>query len=918
MIDNACFKIENMTRVFGRQVSLWIPELTIPHGEMTFVVGKSGCGKTTLLETLGTLSHAWDSRVTKSRIWYIPEYGANGLAYSSLWLDENRLNAMRMRNFSFMFQRPNLVPMFSPYLNVAMAMAIQRKVLESDRKKNEFDEIEVKLAKILGWPLNENTQRRLRLTETTNTLSVGEKMRVSFLRSTIQDFNVLFADEPTGNLDPIEGNKLMRNIRITIDSFPQRSAIIVTHSLEQALLYADRIIVINRNGYTTEDKDHVYLRANLADNQEIQSFYANDEVSKESIHLTSRIIELRWPDLGKNRRDIVDNLRNKTETYGPMDSLTARWNAEQIPVSNSGEMIFGGLQPRSDQIIREAQRYHVKSGMPDVPQNNHAVPFDRYDILQKNYDSRFRSVFRKGRQESLAWHGRNSILLTAMLLITLLSIAFGRGGLNVLADKMDDPFVRWLEIPISSTMDISYEMLQDSLSIQEVCSRYRIAGVSTFSRFHKMLWSQNQNGVRSAVGRTISIEDPLMEKLISPENLVKGKGFDSDQTPAWILSTDFVVQFCNGEIPPFVRTIYPCRDSEEHDYIVPIPVVGVVKHLPNNALFVTTPFYYEQLNSPKLPLNPRTTRDLVLFIDTDQPTIEKMHVSLTNYLLNHPFYGKYSPFILEPAIYSESWLPGYQLRVSFRGEQDVEFLTTLAQEISELPEFVDTKVTHLFNHRWAKNEAALQPTSVSLYLSTLENLSSLRDYMMDPFKIEISMENVETKNNFHFIAGLTHILGIVIMIVSIVGIAIFIMSIMLQILHQQRVFIGIYTANGITDGSMQRVFMRMLFPFLAKAVIGAGSLAILLSETGAMARLLRLLGLNLEKNGKYFDLLSPEALVFAAVLFATAILVVFFNAKGFLDHSPGDLIYERIGKDKRTSPTVSHMRKELRRNRIAT
>jgi putative ABC transport system ATP-binding protein len=156
--------------------------LAIDAGEFTCLVGKSGCGKTTLLSLLSGLE-----KPTKGRV-ILNGKEMNGAS-------EDALALFRRENVGFIFQSFNLIPTLSAWENVALPL-FPLKMTNEERRKRATE--------LLG-----KMELGHRIEHLPSALSGGEKQRVAIARALINNPKIIFADEPTGNLDSSTGEAIM-------------------------------------------------------------------------------------------------------------------------------------------------------------------------------------------------------------------------------------------------------------------------------------------------------------------------------------------------------------------------------------------------------------------------------------------------------------------------------------------------------------------------------------------------------------------------------------------------------------------------------------------------------------------------------------------------------------------------------------
>lgn len=187
--------------------------LSIAVSEFVCLVGKSGCGKTTLLSLLSGLERPTAGRVT-----------LNGTDITSA--SEDELALFRRSNVGFIFQSFNLIPTLSAWENVALPL-FPIKMPNEERKGRALE-------------LLEKMEMGHRTEHLPSALSGGEKQRVAIARALINKPKVLFADEPTGNLDSATGDAIMEILN-KLHTKEGVAILMVTHDADLAKT-ADRLI----------------------------------------------------------------------------------------------------------------------------------------------------------------------------------------------------------------------------------------------------------------------------------------------------------------------------------------------------------------------------------------------------------------------------------------------------------------------------------------------------------------------------------------------------------------------------------------------------------------------------------------------------------------------------------------------------
>lgn len=204
---------KNIFKAYGQVKVLKGVNIDIQKGEVVSIVGPSGSGKSTLLHILGTLDKADSGEVTMNDV-QIDQ------------LTGKKLSSFRNKNIGFVFQFHHLLPEFSALENVCIPGWL------SGRKKKLVESEANKLLEILGVSH--------RLSNKPNELSGGEQQRIAVARALINHPAIVFADEPTGNLDTANAKELHDLFFKLRDEFDQ-TFLIVTHNEELARL-SDRVL----------------------------------------------------------------------------------------------------------------------------------------------------------------------------------------------------------------------------------------------------------------------------------------------------------------------------------------------------------------------------------------------------------------------------------------------------------------------------------------------------------------------------------------------------------------------------------------------------------------------------------------------------------------------------------------------------
>jgi putative ABC transport system ATP-binding protein len=220
-------EVVNVTKSFASGAETVTPiqdlDFTVEQGEFVCLMGPSGSGKTTLLHLLAGIDR--------------PSQGTVRVAGEEVSaLAPSQLARWRTRAVGYVFQQYNLIPVLTAFENVEVPLLLLR-LAKAERQKK----VDTALAAVGLTDRSHHLPRQL---------SGGQQQRVAIARAIVADPVVVFADEPTGNLDRQAATQTMSLLRRLVDEFG-KTLVMVTHD-PQAAATADRIVHLDKGRIVTE------------------------------------------------------------------------------------------------------------------------------------------------------------------------------------------------------------------------------------------------------------------------------------------------------------------------------------------------------------------------------------------------------------------------------------------------------------------------------------------------------------------------------------------------------------------------------------------------------------------------------------------------------------------------------------------
>jgi putative ABC transport system ATP-binding protein len=216
-VDQVVARTVGATKIYGRGdtevLALDAVDASFLRGQFTAIMGPSGSGKSTLLHCLAGLDHLTSGQVFLGDL----ELSA---------LSEKQLTKVRRDRLGFVFQSYNLVPTLTAAENITLSADLAGRTVDRAWVDRVIDVVDL----------------RNRLAHRPSELSGGQQQRVAVARALANQPEVVFADEPTGNLDSKSSGDILRFMRLAVDEFHQ-TIVMVTHD-PVAAAYADRVVFL--------------------------------------------------------------------------------------------------------------------------------------------------------------------------------------------------------------------------------------------------------------------------------------------------------------------------------------------------------------------------------------------------------------------------------------------------------------------------------------------------------------------------------------------------------------------------------------------------------------------------------------------------------------------------------------------------
>lgn len=590
-----------------RGTVLNVCEFGIYAGEIVVILGNSGAGKSTFIETLGLMSDTLqyslndDSEFQEHENWNLTETGkkntvekikegakiktgeiifdpdGQNVKFPDIWNKKNNdVSSVRRENFNFIFQDNNLMHNLSNADNIILADLI-------DKSRNYKSSLRKTIQTFKK--LNIDQYRN----DPPNSISGGERQRVAFARGVQPQHTVLFGDEPTGNLDEAASELLMNLVRNDVEnskdeSNPDKAVVIVSHNIPLSLKFADKIIILTKssgNNHYEILPENIYQKTKSNDqefwsvcdscssesndvqkgkNKENEKFLTTDKFTERIIHILENNVKQKLKNNCLKKEDSHNRIINAISAIALTFMAVTYW--------------FSNLLTNTK---KKSKKYRISKQFADL-------------------------LFKKETQVLAGKNNTNIWVFSALIFVTFMILGFANGQMNELKEKLiTDPFTKTITVQYK-TGDIQQktrEYLKGLVSDENSMRQY---GISDIAEYHTeyLTFIDGSNNKRSDFkrGRTMHHDNPLLDKIMDPKiNGAKGKIFSGENDMGLIVTKDLLKELHYDPNTPVIF-LKEFVASDNKSYKLPVPVIAVVNHLPGKEknYFLFTPnfrqFYF--------------------------------------------------------------------------------------------------------------------------------------------------------------------------------------------------------------------------------------------------------------------------------------------------------------------------------------
>lgn len=501
-----------------------------------------------------------------------------------------------------------------------------------------------------------------------------------------------------------------------------------------------------------------------------------------------------------------------------------------------------------------------------------------------NIRTDFQALFFRNEYGSLIGRsGKGMLTLVVILLLTLLALGTAIGGLEYLDVRMNNPFTNWVNVPITAAYEKKIPIVRDSFAVENVRNRYKLNNISDYVAYGELFFDAESGQRYFYKGRTVTPDDDLIKKVLDSGsgNVVSGFAFDRPEDEienmCGVIVTRRMLKELHYDNPTAQRKIPIAVDS----FTVWFDIISVVEELPDLSDFVSMPRLYNMMAfsfDRTGFMDVSGDRNQLYFLSENGDTkalTEKMKAAFSDF----PRVNK----LKQSEIVLNDNQKHYLYQIIFNDFFKADATVTLQQRVGNALDKADAYQPYADWRCTERMTTIDRPYHLAFNFTELDRVRPFKKYMQQEFDMEISMAQIESKENFALVSRLTFFISVILFLFGTASIVFFVDSLLKTHLQKVKTNLGTFKAFGLNNKLLINTYLKIIMTFLGAATLIAFGLALIVA--GAE---------ELWNKESTFNLLNEWVALAIVLLF----LISYFKSRHtigkILSHTPGDLIYNRV------------------------
>jgi len=527
--------------------------------------------------------------------------------------------------------------------------------------------------------------------------------------------------------------------------------------------------------------------------------------------------------------------------------------------------------------------------------------FSQFLISSLKIKLRKEFVFIFFKKEGKALLGKgltNFWFLIIIFFLTFLAIGFANGSLKYLSEKMANPFVRWVTIQVPYGKSEKIELIMKELAHDTADKKkYKYNSITGYNFISLYFWDDRKNMSKSAYGRSIETNDPLLSEIMDKKNLVEGFTFKGNSDIGLIVTERLLRTF---HYDPSASFIYMVFGDAQDDRNIALPIRAIVKELPGNTEFLVTPYFYDQrfidVESGGNPFLPSRAPGISMLVETGSKKLGRYTEKLQKFLNSRQDLKPYGPFVCFQPCRLVSGACS-QIMITLWNDTSLNLRDRIYGMIEKNEDLQDVKYHRFYDYTGNLADMSTKPRQydrISVEFLSLDEIKEFKTFLAKKYEIDIDMAQVESLDNYNFVTKLTMIICIILMVFSILSICLFISNLLKNHLEKIKMNIGTFLAFGIDYLSLERIYLTIIYMVMLVSMSIGIIAAWLIGYYGTIRIILLALKIKVEENETYFEQFTYWTYILLGFILIISYFVIKKITNRIFKQTPGDLLYDRV------------------------
>ena len=499
--------------------------------------------------------------------------------------------------------------------------------------------------------------------------------------------------------------------------------------------------------------------------------------------------------------------------------------------------------------------------------------------------SKFEGIFLRREFDALAGRRYRSIwMLTTIMTLTILALGVAIGGLHELKTKMSNPFTNWVNLPIRFSSTSNALQVIDDFKDRQLLDRFLLDTIRPYrERNPQFVPPFGRKEVINYKIRSIDPDDKILtEAILNPDNIVHQYMDPADREfNCGIVLSIAYFNLRSSELEQLNTAIIMEENAKTRDTaFYHVPVLAVVKELPNNCVGVMPDNLFRLMGPDGSAfgfVNLDELREVTFAMSTDA-TLDTAEL--------YQVWGELPPRIIDTSIKVVD-VNGQKIQKvtlflseSYSYQQRKQWVAQLRQQLGSKISYLDPYECHVKDG--PLTIATPQYLALNFAGSTKE-VRNLKSYVNDTYDLELSMDQVEDKENFYMVTRITAMLSTLLGLFGILSIILFIYNLIRMHLEKVKSSLGTLSAFGLKQSFLLSSYSKIVIGFLCISIVLSYGFSLIFKILLEQTEWLR----------AGIQIFSPIiGITMVGVLALVYVVAASFIRKS-LDKSPGDLIYNR-------------------------